>query len=148
MAGVVALLGGLFAIAHAEAPLLAQLAGACEGVRYLSSCRYSPLYDVLAGLLGLLLCGGYVLLLFRTIRRVPAPTVYCQRCDGAGWVRDIEPTHGHCPRCGHDRFAYRYFRAGPGPGFRVIVEPDVRGEALITRRDSQGRWSRLWEPVR
>ena len=149
-AAIAPVIGGLFVVLHQEAPLLADLAGACEGERYLRLCPYSPVYDGLAAGLGLLLYGAFVLLLFRFVRHAPPPTVYCQHCDGAGWVRDIEPTEGRCPLCRRSLFAYYQHAAPTGRGLNIrrLLEPEVGGEALVARRKAPGWWSRFWQPLR
>jgi hypothetical protein len=149
VAGIAPLFSGLVLVAHVEMPLLAQLAGACEGARYLALCAYSPLYDGLAALLGLLFYGAFVMLLFHFIRHASPPTVYCRRCDGAGWVRDLEPTAGRCPLCHHDLFAYCRHAVPTGRGLNLskLLEPEVPGIMLIARRKAQGWWSRLWWPI-
>ena len=148
-AGIAPLFSGLVLAAHVEMPLLADLAGACEGERYLALCAYSPLYDGLAALLGLLFYGAFLLLLFRYVRNAPPPTVYCRHCDGAGWVRDLEPTDGRCPLCQNDLFAYYQHAVPTGRGLNLtkLLEPEVRGGVLIARRKAQGWWSRLWWPI-
>src|SRR5687767_725089 len=149
VAGIAPLFSGLVLAAHVEMPLLAEIAGACEGARYLALCGYSPLYDGLAALLGLLFYGALVVLLFHFIRHAPPPTVYCRHCDGAGWVRDLEPSGGRCPLCHHDLFAYYQHAVPTGRGLNLskLLEPEVRGIMLIARRKAQGWWSRLWWPI-
>jgi hypothetical protein len=147
LVGIAPVFAGLVAVAHAELPFLAELAGACEGERYLALCPYSPLYDWLAGSIGLLVYAAYVVLLLRYVRRAAPPTVYCLRCDGAGWARDLLPTGGRCPFCRHDLFAYYRHAVPMGRGLAPVLEKEVHGETLIARQRAQGWWSRLYQPV-
>ena len=148
-AGIAVLAGGMLFGAHTEMPFLADLAGACDGARYLSAWEYPPLFDWLAGFVGLFLTGLYCLLLFH-VRSIPPPAVYCEGCDGAGWVRDLEPTRGGCPRCRGDRFTY-FGRSVPSGGalpFSTLVEPQVAGRALVERYRSHRWHERLWHEWR
>ena len=147
---VVALVvGGTVFGAHIEEPLLASFAGACDDARYLSGCEYPPLFDWLAGLLGLTVTAVYCAVLL-TFRRAAPPTVYCEGCDGAGWVRDLEPTHGSCPYCRYDRFTY-FARSVPTADallFSTLVESQMTGRALIDRYRAQTWRDRLRHPWR
>lgn len=136
-AGVSVLAGGLLLGGHMEEPILADALGACEGVELLVDCEYPAYYDWIAGLLGLVGMGLFAALMFR-IRRAPLPTLFCEGCDGAGWVRDLEPAIGRCPRCRHDRFTFVERHApsssvaSPIP-LHTVVEQHVRGRDLIDR---------------
>jgi hypothetical protein len=141
LVGFVALLGAwLGAGIHHEAPFLAWMTGACSRTGYAYECAVRGRFDVVAGALGLALAGGLTRLALRW-RRIP-PTVRCESCGRWGWVMDLEPREGRCPRCAGSRFHYRTrlagVHAGGGPLLRLVEERDADGAALVRRwRETQ-----------
>jgi hypothetical protein len=119
---------------HHEAPFLAWTTGACPRAGYAYECAARGRFDVVAGALGLVLLGGLTKALFRW-RRIP-PTVRCLSCERWGWVMDLEPREGRCPRCAGSRFSYRTRLVGAhadAPFVRLFEEHDVDGAALVRR---------------
>jgi hypothetical protein len=124
---------GLVGVMHRELPFLARMTGQCSPGEYAYECD-TLAYDVVAGLIGFVLFGAFAALAFR-YRRI-APTVRCGSCGGRGWVMDLEPREGRCPRCGGDAFSYRTVLAGSdglGPVLRHVEEAHVAGTALVDR---------------
>jgi hypothetical protein len=132
--GVVSLVsGGLFAAIHNELPFLAHWTGACSPDAYAYECEARPFWNAVAGVgVGLLMTAFSFTLHFKAPMR---PTIRCRGCNTRGWVLDIEPTGGRCPRCGADRFDYRVVlaRGGAGPLLRFVRENDVAGADLVQR---------------
>jgi hypothetical protein len=130
---VVPVMAVLLAVLHHEYPFLAYMTGACSRADYVYECARAP-FDALAGVLGLVVFGGFGAALYRW-RRMP-PTITCEACGGTGWVLDLEPRGGRCPRCGHGLFTYRATTAhgNPnGPMLVRIVEHHRPGAELIAR---------------
>jgi hypothetical protein len=120
-------------VLHHELPVLAWAANVCSPEGYAYECPRTP-YNAAAGAIGLVLFAGVSLLAYRH-RRIP-PTVECRSCGGRGWVMDLEPREGRCPRCAGSRFTYRTRLAsgGPlGPTVQVVHEPEADGAALVRR---------------
>lgn len=131
---------GLSLVGHMEFPMLAEFAGYCADAW---RCDGYPGYlDWLAGGAGFLLFGCYGMVLARFQRgRPPAPTVFCEGCDGAGWVADLEQSNGLCPRCRQDRFTYVSTPQPIGMALNTIVEPGMAGRDLLERRRAHP-----WDP--
>jgi hypothetical protein len=116
---------------HGEEPLLARMTGQCAPGQYAYECN-TLAYDVLAGILGLIVFGTFVALLYR-YRRV-RPTVHCESCGRRGWIMDLEPREGRCPRCAGSVFSYHTILVrtnGHGPVFLRVDEASVDGRALV-----------------
>ena len=133
--GISALVGaGLVAAAHHELPFLAHWSGACSPEDYAYECPARAPYDALAGVAALVIFGALAIAAHR-FARFP-PTLRCRRCGTSGWVLDIEPHGGRCPRCGGDRFDYRIWFGGGtgfGPLLERVHEEDQAGRDLVRR---------------
>lgn len=131
--GATLVAGLLFAVLHHELPFLAHWTGACSPEDYAYECAARPFYDVVAGVGFTVSMGVFCFVLHQ--RAPMRPTLTCRGCGTSGWVLDIEPTAGRCPRCGSDRFDYRIVLAGYGvrPTFGFVREQDVAGADLVER---------------
>ncbi len=132
--------GALIGGANHEEPFFAAWLGYCDGVRYLVECEYPPAIDWIAGLVGALVIGLVVAPAIPLARRRIRPTVFCRSCPGAGWIEDLVPRDGRCPRCGgsrfdHERTALDTLFAGESVFFlpRRDRERDVAGSDLVAR---------------
>jgi hypothetical protein len=117
---------------HTESPFLAYALSRCPNARFAAECDYEPALDWMAGVLGLV---GWLLFagLLLAVRR-PAPTIFCAGCDGMGWIADLVPTGGACPRCGRDEFDHRTFTS-LGEAQPLVVDWErVPGAELLRRR--------------
>jgi hypothetical protein len=138
--------GGLFAALHHELPFLAHWSGACSPADYAYECETRGFYDAVAGVAGTAVFGACAWLAHRL--GPMRPTVTCTSCRTSGWVLDLEPHAGRCPRCGGDRFDYQiWFGDGTGRGPRIerFREQDVAGADLVrrfreTRKSSMRRY--------
>jgi len=142
MVAVVAVVsGGLIGGLHyEELPFLADWLGYCDGAGFPAECEYPGRLDWLAGVAGGVVMGFVLVPLVPLARRRFRPSVFCRGCDGAGWIEDLVPTGGRCPRCGSDRFDFDSTELDPvfafGSAFflpRRNRERDVRGAELVVR---------------
>lgn len=131
--GATLVAGLLFGVLHHELPFVAHWTGACSPDDYAYECAARPFYDAVAGIGFTVLMGAFCFVLHQ--RAPMRPTITCRGCGTSGWVLDIEPTAGRCPRCGADRFDYRIVLAGYGvrPTFAFVREQDVAGADLVER---------------
>jgi rubredoxin len=115
-----------------------------ERLRY--ECASRLLHGAVVGAGAAVLIGGLSLAGHR-FGRIP-PTLTCRRCGTSGWVLDIEPHGGRCPRCGADRFDYRIWFGGGnrlGPRLIRLREYDVAGAMLVQRfQETHGNWMRRY----
>jgi hypothetical protein len=129
----VPIMAGLLAVLHHEYPFLAYMTGACSRADYVYECARAP-YDALVGVLGFFVFAGFGAAAYRLWRI--SPTITCESCGGTGWVLDLEPRGGRCPRCGNGLFTYRATTASgnpDGPLLVRIVEHHRPGAELIAR---------------
>jgi hypothetical protein len=130
---VTLMFGILSGVLHRELPFLARMTGQCGPDQYAYECD-TLAYDALAGFLGFMACGVLAAVVYR-YRRIPA-TVRCESCGGRGWVMDLEPRDGRCPRCAGHFFSYRTNLPGAhglGPVVHRVEEEHVEGHALVKR---------------
>lgn len=144
LAGATVLAGAAVGGFHYEEPFLPYLFGNCPSDLPRGACVYSRWLDVLAGLAAAAAFGVFCLAVYR-LRRL-TPTVFCRKCEGAGWIEDLLARDGRCPLCGHGRFNYR------ARAIEVEVEPmtdqqiavrswqldDVAGEQLLALKAEKG----------
>lgn len=128
LASAVLILAGLAAGLYVERPVLPYWLGICGAEVRQYDCEYDPALDAAVGL-GTALLLGLAALALSKHRRVP-PTVTCEACGGRGWIADLVPAGGRCPRCGHDRFRYRVIEAGGVPSFKRWALDGVEGRTL------------------
>ena len=129
---VTLLVGGLVGGYHYEEPFLPYWLGVCGDGVDRADCVYRPVLDWLAGFGGALAFGLFALAAYK-FRRIP-PSVTCLGCGGRGWIVDLEPTGGRCPRCGHDRFRYLRVVAAGVPAIRLWRLAEVDGRELLQLR--------------
>lgn len=133
--GIAALACGvLVAAAHHELPFLAYWTGACSPEDYAYQCETRGRYGLALGVATTALFGALAALGHRYVHM--RPTLTCRGCGTSGWVLDIEPHGGRCPRCGGERFDYRiWFGTGTGVGPRLerVIEGDRAGPELVRR---------------
>jgi hypothetical protein len=126
--------GVLFAALHHELPFLAYWTGACSPDDYAYECAARPFYDAVAGVAFTLSMGALALL---ALRYAPfRPTITCRGCGTRGFVLDIEPSAGRCPRCSNERFDYQIWFGGGGalgPRLERFREHDVAVADLVQR---------------
>jgi ribosomal protein L37E len=134
--------GGM-GVLHYEWPIVDYARGACSRDAVLSDCVARTRTSLVVALVAGLLAAPLSILVYR--RRPIRPTVTCERCGGMGWVLDLEPANGRCPRCGYPSFTYQAYvwqAFDATGGIRRIVEHDMSGADLI-RRFHQTRRSAL-----
>jgi hypothetical protein len=124
------LVGGL----HYEESFLPHWLSICASDVAWYDCEYSGWLDVLAGAAAFIFFGAFVWIIFK-VRRIP-PTVTCEQCGGRGWIEDLEPTGGRCPRCAHDRFSYFTLEAAGIPVARVWNLRDTPGRELLANKEA------------
>jgi hypothetical protein len=114
---------------HHEEPFVPYWLSICprDVPRY--DCEYSPWLDFLAGASAFGVFGLFVWITFK-LRQI-RPTVRCKRCGGRGWIVDLQSTAGHCPACGHDRFAYFTLEANGVQIARIWRIRDACGQELL-----------------
>jgi hypothetical protein len=134
-ASATVLVGLLVGGYHHEEPFLPHLLGVCAASVPWWDCEYSPWLDVTAGVVAFAIFGALAALAF-LFRRTP-PTVYCNGCDGMGWIDDLLATEGICPRCGGGSFTYFIIEPTGVPAVRIWRDEDVPGKRLIALRSDK-----------
>jgi hypothetical protein len=128
------IMSGGSAVLHHEWPILDYTLGSCSPDAVLSDCTSRGTTSVLVGIGAAILFALLSVVAHR--HRIIRPTIMCEHCGGTGWVMDLEPRNGRCPRCAHDSFTYRAFIVqahGDRGGVRRLVEHGMHGPELIRR---------------
>jgi hypothetical protein len=89
---------------------------------------------IAGGFAYLVLGGGLSMLLLATGM---TPTVLCRSCPGHGWILDLKPTQGACPRCGNDKYDYRRTTVGSANMPVSLDMHDVSGSELVARANDE-----------
>ena len=137
--------GGI-AVLHYEWPVVDYSMGTCNPDAVLSDCVSRGRTSVVIGIVAGVVCAMLSVVVHR--HRPIRPTITCDDCGGVGWVMDLEPRNGRCPRCAHHSFTYRAYVWRPYGvlgGIHRIVEHGMPGADLIrrfhlTRRSATNRY--------